>query len=172
MMEMLRLYGQIALLRRGPQDVPASPLLLGLTVAVFIGVNCLVTALMPPFPGPWLMHLLIEVVFMLAWYAVLLRLQKKSERFLQTATALFGYQIVLSPLIIALSWLMQRFQSEPAWWLPVLILTLILAVWVIAAGGHILKSALEWSMPASVSLFIAQILSGQLLLIAIFNPQL
>jgi hypothetical protein len=171
MMELLRLYGQIALLRRGPQDVPASPLLLFFTVAAFIGVNSLVSALLPPMPGPWMMHLLVEVLFMLAFYAVLLRQQNKSERFLQTATALFGYQIVLSPLIITLSWLVQRFQTDPAWFLPVLILALVLAVWLIAAGAHIVKSALEWSMQASVSLFIAQILAGQLLILALFNPQ-
>ena len=109
---------------------------------------------------------------MLAWYAVLLRLQRKSERFLQTTTALFGYQLVLTPLIIALSWLVQRFEAQPAWWLPVLVLALMLAVWVIAAGAHILKSALEWSMPASVSLVIAQLVAGQLLLLALFNPQI
>lgn len=171
MMELLRLYGQIALLRRGPQDVPASSLLLAFTVGLFVGVNCLVSALLPPMPGPWMMHLLIQVLFMLAWYALLLRQQKKSERFLQTATALFGYQIVLSPLLIVLSWLVQRFQSEPAWFLPVLMLALILAVWLIAAGGHIVKSALDWSMQASVSLFIAQNLAGQLLIFALFNPQ-
>ena len=171
MMELLRLYGQIALLRRGPQDVPASPLLLLFTVAAYFGVNSLTSALLPPMPGPWMMHLLVEVLFMLAFYAVLLRQQKKSERFLQTATALFGYQIVLSPLIITLSWLVQRFQNEPTWFLPVLLLALVLAVWLIAAGAHILKSALEWSMQASVSLFIAQILAGQLLIFALFNPQ-
>lgn len=174
MMDLLRLYGQIALLRRGPQDVPASPVLLAGTVLAFFAVNAAVSVLLPPFPGPWLLHLLVEVLFLLAWYAVLLRALKKPERFLQTVTALFGYQLVLSPLLIASSWLVQRFQQQPdsTLLLPVLVMALGLAIWLIAAGGHIVKAALEWAMPASVALVILQVLAGQMLLFAIFPPPL
>ena len=35
---------------------------------------------------------------------------------------------------------------------------------MIAANSHIVKAALEWSIPASVALVILQILAGQLLL--------
>jgi hypothetical protein len=171
MMELLRLYGQIALMRRGPQDVPASPLVLLVTVAAFFGVICLVSLALPPFPGPWALHLVVHVLFMLAWYAVLLRVQNKSERFLQTTTAIFGYQILLSPPILALSWLVRAFENQPVVWLPVIVLTLILAVWAIAVGAHIVRAALEWSMPASVSLIIAQELAAQLLFVLLFNPQ-
>src|SRR5687767_4391035 len=142
MMELLRLFTQIALLRRGPQDVPASAVLLALTVLGYFTVNALVSLVLPPIPGPWILHLLVEVFFMLTWYAVLLRVVKRPERFLQTATAMFGYQLVLSPLLIASSWLIQRFPQESVWLFPVLIIALILAVWLIAAGGNVLKAAL------------------------------
>lgn len=170
MMELLRLYGQIALLRRGPQDVPTSPALLVATVLAFFAINCAVSFIMPPVPGPWVMHLVVEVVCLLAWYAVLLRAVKKPERFLQTATALFGYQLVLSPLLIASSWLVQRMQQQPdsPLLLPVVVLALGLAIWLLAAGGHIVKSALEWTTPASIAMVILQILATQVLLFALF----
>lgn len=170
MMDLLRLYGQIALLRRGPQDLPASPLLLAATVTGFFAVNCLVSVLLPPFQGPWVLYLVVEVLFLLAWYAVLLRVMKRPERFLQTATALFGYQLVLAPLITVASWLVQRFQNDPNALLPVLILALGLAVWVVAAGGHIVRAALEWTLPASIAMVIAQIVAGQIVLIILFSP--
>lgn len=171
MMELLRLYGQIALLRKGPQDVPASPLVLFVTVVSFFGAICLVSLLLPPVPGPWVLHLVVHVLFMLAWYAVLLRTQNKSERFLQTTTALFGYQFLLSPPIIVLSGLMRVFENETFLLVPVVILSLILGIWAIAAGARILSAALEFSMPASVSLIIAQELAALLLFGVLFGSQ-
>jgi len=83
MKELIQLFTQITLLRRGPQDLPASPLLLAVTVAGYFVVNFLVSALMPPVTG-WPGHLAVDVVFQLVWYVLLLRLAGKSERTLQT----------------------------------------------------------------------------------------
>src|SRR5579863_3792893 len=74
MQELVRLFAQIALLRKGPQDLPASLALLGATAAVFVIINCAVSLVLPPIPGPWFWQLLIEVLFTYAWYALLLRL--------------------------------------------------------------------------------------------------
>src|SRR6185437_5097690 len=79
MKELIQLFTQIALLRRGPQDVPASMLLLGMTIVGYFGVNFFVSSLMPPVRG-WPSHLAVDVVFTLVWYVVLLRLAGKSER--------------------------------------------------------------------------------------------
>src|SRR5579864_1539753 len=73
MTELIRLYTQIALLRRGPQDLPASTLLLVLTVVGYLIVNVVVSTVLPPikaWPGP----LLVDTLFTLLWYVVLLRL--------------------------------------------------------------------------------------------------
>jgi hypothetical protein len=175
MMELLRLYAQIALLRRGPQDVPASPLLLALTVAGFFAVNCVVGLLLPSGAGNWL-QLAVEIAFLLAWYAALLSALKRSERFLQTATALFGYQLALSPLTIPAGWLIQRVVLDGAaaqgstWLLPVVVLGAAMAVWLIAAGAHVVKAALEWTTLPSVMLVIMQTMVGQALVVALFLP--
>jgi hypothetical protein len=167
MKELIQLFTQITLLRRGPQDLPASPLLLALTVAGYFVVNFLVSALMPPVAG-WPGHLAVDVVFQLVWYVLLLRLAGKSERTLQTTTAVFGFQAVLSPLLVLSEWLMRRFAQDTTWQFPVTLMGLVLVVWVIAANSHVVKAALEWSSPASVALVILQILAGQILLFALF----
>src|SRR5882724_11581851 len=92
MRELLRLFIQIALLRRGPQDVPASRMLLPATVLGYFIVNGVVSAVLPPIPGAWLPQLAVEVLFMLVWYVALLRIVNRPERLVQTATAMFGYQ--------------------------------------------------------------------------------
>jgi hypothetical protein len=173
MREVIALFVQIALLRRGPQDLPASRLLLLLTVcgyaAVSALVNALVSALLPPNAG-WPPQLAVDVLFTLGWYAALLRLVGRSERFLQTATGVFGLQLVLAPLLIASEWLLRRFGQDTTWQLPIAVAGLTLVIWLIAAMGHVVKAALDWSSAASVALVILQIVSGQLLLFAMFPP--
>jgi hypothetical protein len=167
MKELIQLFTQIALLRRGPQDLPASLLLLGITIVGYFGINFLVSSLMPPIKG-WPAHLAVDVVFTLVWYVVLLRLTGRSERTLQTTTAVFGFQAVLSPLLVISEWLMLRFAQDTTWQLPVALIWLMLVIWVIAANSHVVKAALEWSSAASVFLVILQILAGQLVLFALF----
>ena len=169
MREVVSLYVQIALLRRGPQDLPVSRLLLLVTVCGYAAVNTLVSALLPPSTG-WAAQLAIDVAFTLAWYGALLQLAGRSERFLQTASAVFGFQAVLSPLLIASEWLMRRFGQDSTWQLPIAVAGLALVVWLIAANSHVVKAALDWSSASSVALVILQIVASQLLLFAFFPP--
>ena len=168
MRELILLFTQVALLRRGPQDVPASGLLLVLTVAGYFLINFVVSSVLPPFPGPWLGHLCIDVVFMFVWYAALLSLVRRPERLLQTATAVYGYQAVLSPLLVASVWLTRRFPEGSVWQLPIFVVSMALLIWTIAANSHIVKAALEWSMPPSVVLVVVQTLADWRLATALF----
>jgi hypothetical protein len=165
MTELFRLFAQIALSRKGPQDLPASPLLLALTVAGYFLINYGVNLLMPAV-DLWRLHLLVDVAFTLAWYWILLKAFAKPERFLQTATAMFGYQLVLAPLWIAAVYLSRRYNDDAVLQFPAAVIGLAIAIWVIRAGGYILKAALELPMVACVVLIILQILAGQLVLFA------
>jgi hypothetical protein len=173
MKELIRLFSQIALLRRGPQDVPASALLLALTVAGYFLVAFAVGTVFPPFAGPWLAHVCVHVVFVFVWYALLLNLAKRPERFLQTTTAVYGFRAVLSPWWMTAVWLTRRFDQASVWYFPTTLLSLALLIWIIAVNSHIVKAALEWSMPPSVALVILQTGTGDLVALSLFpvpNP--
>jgi hypothetical protein len=165
--QLIRLYSQIAVLRRGPQDVPASTLLLAATVIGYFAINCAINAMLPPLDGSWLQKLLLDVAFTLAWYALLLKLARRPERILQTTTAVFGFLAVLSPVLIVSDWLAQRYQHDSVWQLPFWLISLVLLIWVIAALGHVVKSALEWSGLASVGLVILQVAVENLVAVSI-----
>jgi len=169
MTELLRLFTQIALLRKGPQDLPASPILLALTIFGYFVIHLVVGTALPPMPGPWINHLILDIVFTFCWYALLLYVAKKPERFLQTTTAVYGYQTVLSPLLVAALWLQRRFEQDSLWQFPVTLVSLALLIWIIAANSHIVKAALEWSMAPSVALVILQTLAGDLLVLTLFH---
>jgi hypothetical protein len=169
MRELIRLFWQIALLRRGPQDLPASTLLLGVTVIGYVCLNVVIGSLLPP-ESRWLERLLVDSLFMLVWYAALLRLLHRPERILQTTTAVFGFQAVMAPLVIASGWLLRRFGEDSTWQIPLQCAGLLLFVWVIAANSHIVRAALEWSAASSVALVILQTLASYLLQVALFPP--
>jgi hypothetical protein len=169
MTDLIRLFTEIALLRRGPQDVPASPLLLALTVCGYLAVTLVLGALLPP-DAHWWQEPLIDTVFTLLWYVALLRVLGRPERTLQTTTAVFGLQTVLSPLLIATEWLARRFSQDSSWQVPITCAWLLLVIWLIAANSHVVKAALEWSATSSVALVILQTLVGGLLFFALFPP--
>jgi hypothetical protein len=173
MTEFVKLFTQIALLRRGPQDLPASMLLLVLTVVAYLVVNLLLNALLPPANAADLhsypAQLLVDTAFTLLWYVVLLRLAGRPERTLQTSTAVFGFQIVLAPLLFFSSWLWPRFAQDTTWGVPVALFAIVVGVWLIAANSYIVKAALEWSGTVSVVLVILQVLAGLLLQRQLFS---
>lgn len=94
----------------------------------------------------------------------------RPERFLQTTTAVFGYQTVLAPVWIATAWLAGRFQDDDAWLVPIAVVGLGMLAWVLAANGRILRSALGQPMPVCVSLALLQTVAGQLVLLGLFPP--
>ncbi len=169
MKEILRLFVQIALLRRGPQDLPASLLLLVLTVIGYLGVNLMVgSAVLRDYH--WRGLLLADAVFMLLWYIGLLSLAGRPERILQTLTAIFGFQGVLSPLQIASEWLIRRFHEDAAWQVPLSCVWLLVFAWLIAANSHIVKAALECSSSTSIVLVILQTVVEWVVVLTLFAP--
>jgi hypothetical protein len=63
-------------------------------------------------------------------------------------------------------YLSRRYNDDAVLQFPAAVIGLAIAIWVIRAGGYILKAALELPMVACVVLIILQILAGQLVLFA------
>jgi hypothetical protein len=171
MIELARLYTQIALLRRGPQDVPAAGFVLAMTVAAYFAVNAVLNQALQPLPVPWLRPLLVTTAFILAWYAVLLRIAKRPERFVQTSSAVFGVETVISPLLVAIGWAVRRLGQESTWLLPLMFVWIVLVVWLVAANSHILRNAVEWPMLACVGVVILRIAVDESIFYLLFWTQ-
>jgi hypothetical protein len=168
MKELIQLFTQIALLRRGPQDVPASMLLLVLAVIGYAAVNAIAEVMAPTEAG-WGSRLALDVLFTLVWYTIVLHTAGRPERILQTVTAVFGLEAILTPPLVLSNWLVGRLSDDTTWQLPALFIFFVLVVWAIAANSHVVQAALEWSMVASVMLVILQNLAGRWLQQALFS---
>jgi hypothetical protein len=168
MKELFGLFAQIAVSRKGPQDLPASSLVLALTVLGYWLVGYVAGRVLPP-TVHWRLHLVIDIVFTLLWYALLLRSARRPERFVQTATAFFGVSSLLLPVWNVAIHYSLVLPKEHALYNPVVFCALAIAIWVIRAGSYILKAALELPFAACVLLMILQIFTGDLLMQA-FTP--
>ena len=147
MVQLLRTLVNICLLRAGPQALPAHyPLLWTLVAAYWASGLALLDAADPDANNLYAMT--ISAVFALGFSYALLALRQFAGRFAQTATALFGTDLVL--LLPSAPLLLQAAASGEA--LPHLGL-LVVWMWSIAIKGHIFRHALE--VPLFVGIGIA-----------------
>ncbi|MFI4913634.1 MAG: hypothetical protein ACHQAR_00345 [Steroidobacterales bacterium] len=165
-----RLYFDIAIWRRGPQDVPAVGILLPFTIAVYFLLNAALAGLGIEPARAWLEQLVVDVGFTALWYWALLALTRRRARYAQTVCAIFGYQAVLTPLSGLADFLVQRFGSDTVLQVPVYGVFFGLLLWTVIATAHILRAALERPLSLCLALSFAQLLAEELLYYVLFGP--
>jgi hypothetical protein len=138
-MKLIRLFLEICLFKKGPQDVPRSELLLGLAVTASILLGA-VLALMEPDWITDILRTLLGTALMAALFWVALRVVRMPQRFVQTATAGFGCDalvtLIAAPLLVFGQWVPDLRGEVGA-------LLLLAMLWQVAVLGHILRHALS-----------------------------
>jgi hypothetical protein len=160
----LKAFLDIVLWRRGPQDLPASPVLLSLAGAAYVAVSLLQLATLDEPMGAWLVFVVVDPVLLLAGVYGLLRLFGKRERFLQTASAVLGTGAVLGLcLFLPVQWLVSALGLRPestAAGLAALALVVVFAL----VTGRIIKLATDTTLFTGVTLSMTYFLLINLLL--------
>jgi hypothetical protein len=157
--QFLRIFLDIVLWRRGPQDLPASSLLVGLTLAAYVLVGAVQLALLDESATEWLMFLVVDPAMLTATVWLLLRLYGRTERFQQTASAVLGTGALLGVVLyLPLQILVTGLGFEPA--SPVAQASgLVLVVVFVLVTGRILKLATDSSLftgiAAALTYFVA-----------------
>ncbi|HQR49471.1 MAG TPA: hypothetical protein PL152_09040, partial [Steroidobacteraceae bacterium] len=90
MQQFLRIFLDIVLWQRGPQDLPASPLLVWITLAAYVVVGAVQLALLDESGPVWFVFLVMDPALLLATVWLMLRLYGRTGRFQQTAAAVLG----------------------------------------------------------------------------------
>jgi hypothetical protein len=166
--EALRVLTGIVRLKNGPEDLPASTSLLLTLILVASGLDALTYAIVPlpeKVNAPLLVG--IGVAVTLVWYGALLRFARRPERFNQTLSAIFGFQIVFAPALIFTAWFYFTYHKDPTWQLPAGLLRSVVEIWALVILARILRSATNWPLFACVLLAIANELLSALLMAAV-----
>jgi hypothetical protein len=152
---LIKFFVELCLLRRPPQDLPASEMLLGLVLVadLVVGVLVGITAGLS-----WLTSLLQGVaellLLMVALYAALTQLKLRA-RFLQAATALLGSGAVLGLVAIPPLSLNPTGSQENDLAALGAFLLLGLVIWGILVTGHILRHTFSITLGQGSAIAVA-----------------
>jgi hypothetical protein len=164
MLALLKFFIDLALLRRGPQDLPASPALLallaggGLLVGTANGMRMFGGA-----AASFGANLLDLGLSMLLLYA-LLQVRGHTARWLQAASAFFGLGLRAGLILLLVRGPAEQLGvSELA-----MLVELVLAVWLHVALGSVLRHALGIPLLAGVIIMLSYTVLAFNLIIRIF----
>jgi hypothetical protein len=165
MYELTLLFFQIAIFKKGPQDVPGSPLVLKLLLPVYVAINYLILFLNGALSTA-LLQILVDFTLIILFCWPLLYFSGKSARFPQTLAAMVGTDIVISFFALPAIATLNTHANDLAYFA---MLALVLWHWLVS--GHIMKHALDRSLFFGLGLALLYImLSSQLM--AVLFPEI
>jgi len=153
--DLVRVYVDIALLRRGPEDLPYSRAVLLRALAWYVASGLLLFQIHVPVFLDALSELLVSLLLEMLFFVALLQFAGKAARIMQTLTAVAGTGVLFTVLALPLHWWIQGAPAGAGQGLPQAAV-LMLLVWSFLTGGHILRRALEIPLVGGVVLVLAE----------------
>lgn len=164
-MPLIKLFFDICLFKKGPQDLPASRLLLGLTMLAYLLVGVVLLGLESNW-GDAVIQALVEVGMLLGFLFVTLKVAGLMHRFMQTTIAMLGTDALISSCAVPLlTWMLTSPQAK-----GVYLFLLMLMLWHMAVVAHILRHALSRSLAVGLGLAIVYIVASYQVMLLLFAP--
>ena len=137
MYELLKLFLEICLFKKGPQDIPGSKGMLTLLIPVYAGVSFFLLILSSDGLNA-AMQVLVEIMLILGSTWFILFIARKPARYLQTASALMATDTLISFFALpAMATLVGQGAGLA------FIVIILLMIWHWAISGHIFSNALN-----------------------------
>jgi len=166
-MQLVRLFVAICLLRAGPQDLPISRTLLRLALGLYLLFAWLLAV--PAYgQGRAVLVALLDAALLIVFVQVLLYLLSRSARIPQTLTAMAGSGSLLGLLALPLVLWGQPAQAEEQISGLLLYAWLLLLVWNLLITGHILRHALSTSLGIGTGVALLYTLISMQIVSALF----
>jgi len=171
MSRLILIWFEICLLRAGPQDLPASRELLGLSLASYTLASFLLS--LPGYPLIAAGQLaLADVSLLIVFGAMTLYLSGKMARLTQTLTALSGTGALLGLLALPVIQLLSSGQATGQPSLLASMLWLLLFGWNLVVVAHIMRHALSVNFPVATGIAMLYTLVAMQILNALFPMSL
>lgn len=164
MLKLLNFFVDLCLLRRAPQDLPASQSLLAVVLVanalagVVLGIQTWAGA------GVALAATALDIGVLLGLLRVALQVRGVTPRFTQSATALLGAGTLFTLLAMPLQPLLDTPEEIEAGAL----LYLLLLIWVQLVYGHVLRHALNLNLVSGVALSLVYTFTSAVLIELLF----
>lgn len=142
MKAIVRTCWQICLLRQGPQVFPRSWMLCVILLLVYMAADVVLFVAQGLRGRGLLPELLLDTALLLAFFALVLAIWQKLERFNQTLSALLGTSTIIMLVAVPLSLLATLLPASAGTQVVGVLLWVVLA-WNVLVTGHILRHALH-----------------------------
>ena len=170
MLPLIRAWFEICLLRRTPQELPASAYLLGVSLCCYGLVSVLVSSQSYPFSSALLLAV-VDLGLLVVFVWSLLFLQHKTARINQTLSALAGsgslMGVIALPLLLIIG---PGTVTEPVP-APLVSLWLLLLLWNLFVMAHIIRHALSSSFAIGFGISLLYALLSMQVITTLFPQQ-
>jgi len=151
----LKVFLDIVLWRRGPQDLPASGLLFRVTLGAYVAVSAVQLLALRESLTTWVIFLMLDPLLLTGCVWLVLRLYRHPERFLQTATAVLGTGALLGlVLYLPIQLLLGAVGRGPDATISRFFALALLAVFALVTG-RILKLGADSSLLTGVAIALS-----------------
>jgi hypothetical protein len=158
MSKLLKTFVEIALWRKGPQDLPASQTLVLLVLAVYVAVEFIGVQLFDYSTRQALAFISVDVLMLSAWLWAVLAFFGRRQRFVQTMAATFGVGVLILLLDIAMRLVQLALglddEHAASWLLPQFVIVALVM-------GRIFMHALDRGLMTGIALTVAITYSTQ-----------
>jgi hypothetical protein len=168
--QFFRIFLDIVLWRRGPQDLPVSQLLLALAVAGYVLVSIVQLALMRESAATWLFFVVVDPLLLFAWTWLVLRIFGRTERFQQTATSIFGASATLGIVMYLPLQVLLMAAGQDVTSVPSQVVALLLVVAFALVTGRILKIATDTNLFTGIAVSLTYFMVVNLLVGVLRGP--
>jgi hypothetical protein len=158
MLKLLQTFLDIALWRKGPQDLPASQFLAWCVLATYVSTSFIQVQLFNLQLRTATLIIVVDVVMLLGWLWVVLAFFGRRQRFVQTITAVLGVGTLLGSLDIlvrSMQLAMGPADNLPDYWLLLRFFAIALIM------GRIFMHALDRGLITGMALTVAIIYSTE-----------
>lgn len=162
MYELSLLFFQIAIFKKGPQDVPASAFVLRLLLPIYVVINYLILFLNGA-QSTAILQILTDFAMIVLFCWPLLYFAGKTARLPQTLTAMVGTDVVISFFALPAIATLNSHANDLAYFS---MLALVLWHWLVS--GHIMKNALDRSLFFGLGLALLYIMLSSQIMAALF----
>jgi hypothetical protein len=141
--QFFKVFVDIVLWRRGPQDLPSSMLLIAATLIAYVLVSALSLSLSQSSQPRYFVFLVIEPIMLMGWIWIVLKVYRREERYRQTIAAILGASALIGlVLLLPLQLLLGLGAAQPPTEAE-LVLALGFAFIQILVAGHIIQLAID-----------------------------
>jgi hypothetical protein len=153
MSRVLKTFLEIAVWRKGPQDLPASKLLVALVLLAYVAVEFISVRMFDLQPSAAAIIICVDVLMVSGWLWLVLRFFGRQRRFMQTLTATLGVGVLILLLGIAMHLALGPSEEPSAGWPRVRLLIIALVM------GRIFMQALDRGLITGMALTVAIVYS-------------